>query len=70
MIETQTWFRPTCVADDPVTTPRHSETRGRRWCPRLWTILNAQALIHGRTGGPDDVAFVEDDRPRLARRGS
>lgn len=32
---------------------------------RLWTLLNAQALINGPAGGP--AAVVEDDRQRLAR---
>jgi hypothetical protein len=31
---------------------------------RLWTLLNAQALLNGETG----AAFAEDDRMRLAAR--
>jgi hypothetical protein len=49
---------------------RRDQTRVRPWRIRLWTLLNAQALIRGGVGGPDDAAFAEDDRQRLARRGS
>jgi hypothetical protein len=28
-------------------------------------LLNAQALINGTTGTPDDTAFAEDDRRRM-----
>jgi hypothetical protein len=41
----------------------------RSWRARLWAMLNAQSLIRGTAGAPGDVAFVEDDRHRLARRG-
>jgi hypothetical protein len=44
-------------------------TRGRRAGLRLWTLLNAQALINGTTGTPDDVAFIEDDRWRMRAAG-
>jgi hypothetical protein len=40
-------------------------TRGWRAGLRLWTLLNAQALINGTTGTPDYVAFIEDDRRRM-----
>lgn len=42
---------------------------GRTWRLRLWAVLNAQSLIRGTARGPGDVAFIEDDRHRLARRG-
>jgi hypothetical protein len=32
-------------------------------------MLHAQSLISGTAEAPGDVAFVEDDRHRLARRG-
>jgi hypothetical protein len=35
---------------------------------RLWTLLHAAALLVGASGGPGDVAFIEDDRRRLAAR--
>jgi hypothetical protein len=71
MIETQ--IRRACperAAADIAVRTRRSETRARPWRLRLWALLNAQGLIRGATGGPDDIAFVEDDRQRLARRGN
>jgi hypothetical protein len=59
-----------CAADDLAFGARRGETRGRPGRLRLWALLNAQALIRGATGGPDDIAFAEDDRQRLARRGN
>jgi hypothetical protein len=70
MIETRIrGAAPICAADDLAVGVTRSETRGRPWRLRLWALLNAQALIRGGAGGPDDIAFVEDDRQRLARRG-
>ncbi len=70
MIETRVRpAAPACAADDLAVTARRSQTRDRPWRLRLWALLNAQALIQGATTGPDDVALVEDDRQRLARRG-
>jgi hypothetical protein len=70
MIETQIRRAPTvCAADDLAVRTRPSEARAKPWRLRLWALLNAQALIRGATGGPNDIAFVEDDRQRLARRG-
>ncbi len=43
-------------------------SRGRRAGLRLWTVLNAQALLNGTAGSSDGVAFIEDDRRRLAAR--
>jgi hypothetical protein len=31
-------------------------------------LLNAQALLNGSAGTPDGVAFIEDDRWRMAAR--
>jgi hypothetical protein len=71
MVETRIWrAAPICAADDLAVEARRSETRDRLWRLRLWALLNAQALIRGAAGGRYDIAFVEDDRPRLARRGS
>jgi hypothetical protein len=42
--------------------------RGRRLGARLWSLLHAPALLAGGVGGPGDVAFIEDDRRRLAHR--
>jgi hypothetical protein len=71
MIETQIWrAAQICAPGDLALMPGCSETRDRPWRLRLWALLNAQALIRGATGGPDDIAFAEDDRQRLARRGN
>jgi RimJ/RimL family protein N-acetyltransferase len=35
---------------------------------RLWTLLNAQALLNGTAGTPDSTALVADDRQRMAAR--
>ena len=43
-------------------------SRGHRVGLRLWTLLNAQALLNGTAGAPDGVALVEDDRRRMAAR--
>jgi hypothetical protein len=42
--------------------------RGHRAGPRLWALLNAQALLNGAAGPPGGVAHVEDDRRRMASR--
>lgn len=71
MIETRIpRVSPERTADDLAPRARRDQTRSRPWRVRLWAILNAQALIRGATGGQDDVAFIEDDRQRLARRGN
>jgi hypothetical protein len=71
MIETRIWpAAPIRAADDLAVGAGRSDTRDRPWRLRLWALLNAQALIRGATAGPEDIAFVEDDRGRLARRGS
>jgi hypothetical protein len=42
----------------------HSHRAGHR----LWTLLNAQALLNGTAGTPDGAARIEDDRWRMAAR--
>jgi hypothetical protein len=42
--------------------------RGHRAGPRLWALLNAQALLNGAAGPPGGVALIEDDRRRMASR--
>jgi hypothetical protein len=44
------------------------ESRRRRFGPRLWSMLHAQALLDGGAGDPYDVTVIEDDRRRLAGR--
>jgi hypothetical protein len=34
----------------------------------MWTLMHAQAVLNGATGGAGDVALIEDDRRRLAAR--
>ena len=41
----------------------------RRVSVRVWALLHAQALLHGRPAGTSDAVFIEDDRFRLSRRG-
>jgi RimJ/RimL family protein N-acetyltransferase len=43
-------------------------SRGYRAGLRLWTLLNAQALLNGRAGPPDSAALVEDGRQCMAAR--
>jgi hypothetical protein len=50
------------------TVPGGRVRRSRRLGTRLWTLLHAPALLAGGVGGPGDIAFVEDDRVRLAHR--
>ena len=39
-----------------------------RLAMRLWTLLHAQALLRGSTGGAGDALDAEDDRWRMAAR--
>jgi hypothetical protein len=50
------------------TVPGGRGRRDRRLGTRLWSMLHAPALLAGSVGGPGDVAHIEDDRVRLARR--
>jgi hypothetical protein len=47
---------------------RGRRSRGHRAGPRLWALLNAQALLNGAAGTPGGVALIEDDRRRMAAR--
>jgi hypothetical protein len=71
MIETRTWrASPVPVTDSRASQTDSSASAARTWRTRLWAVLRAQALLRGTGGGPGDVAFIEDDRHRLARRGN
>jgi hypothetical protein len=35
---------------------------------RLWTLLNAQALLNGTAGTPDTTLVADDRQPMAARR--
>jgi hypothetical protein len=68
MVETPIWRASrTRAAGGRTSAASGTGDRGRAGL-RLWTLLNAQALIHGTIGGPGDVAVIEDDRRRLAAR--
>ncbi len=53
---------------DPAPAARRGGSRRHELSRRLWSLLHAQALLNGTAGGPGDVAFIEDDRRRLAGR--
>ena len=69
MAVTQPWRTSRARAADgreSAASGRHS--RSRRAGPRLWALLNAQALLNGGAGAPGGVAAIEDDRRRMAAR--
>lgn len=69
MTETQSWRASRIhVSRGLASTVGGAGSRSRRAGIRLWSLLHAQALLNGTTGGPGDVTFVEDDRRRLAAR--
>jgi len=69
MAETRIWLASrTPAAEDRTSQAGGRPSRSRPAALRLWTLLHAQALIRGTIGGTDDVAFIEDDRRRLAAR--
>jgi hypothetical protein len=43
-------------------------SRRHRAGVRLWTLLNAQALLNGTAGTSDGAVPLEDDRGRMAAR--
>jgi len=51
-----------CAAGGRAATAGGRGSRRYRAGLRLWTLLNAQALLSGTAGTPDSAAFVEDDR--------
>jgi hypothetical protein len=67
MIGTGTWPASPVRAADGMTSTVRSAGRHRAGV-RLWALLHAAALLRGASGGPADVAFIEDDRRRLAAR--
>ncbi len=69
MAGTQIWrISRIGAADGRASTASGRDGRGHRAGLRLWTLLNAQALLNGTAGTPDGAAFVEDDRWRMAGR--
>ena len=69
MAVTQIWRASRVRADDgQASTAGGGRSRGHRARSRLWALLNAQALLNGTAGTPDDAALIEDDRWRMAGR--
>jgi hypothetical protein len=72
MAETRIWrvslIDGTRAVDGAAARAGRPGRRSHRRGVRLWALLNAQAVMHGRTGGPHDVSVIEDDRQRLAAR--
>jgi hypothetical protein len=55
------------VADGRASTVSGRRSRSRSAGPRLWALLNAQALLHGTAGTLGGVP-IEDDHRRMAAR--
>ena len=69
MTVTQIWRASRIRADDGrASTVNGRRSRSHRAGPRLWALLNAQALLNGAAGTPCGVALIEDDRRRMAAR--
>lgn len=45
-----------------------ADSTKNRLAVRIYTLLHAQALLRGTTGGTGGASYVEDDRRRLAAR--
>jgi hypothetical protein len=54
--------------DGRASTASGRRSRSRRAGPRLWALLNAQALLNGAPGTQGGVGLIEDDRRRMAAR--
>ncbi len=69
MAGTQIWrISGIRAADGRASTASRRGGRSHRTGLRLWTLLNAQALLNGTAGAPDGAVFIEDDRWRMAGR--
>jgi hypothetical protein len=69
MAGTRTWKASRIsAADSRISTASGRGSRGHRAGLRLWTLLNAQALLSGTARTLDSVAAIEDDRWRMAAR--
>jgi hypothetical protein len=69
MAVTQIWRASRIhAADGRASTAGGRRSRSHGAGPRLWALLNAQALLNGTVGTPDGVALIEDDRGRMAAR--
>jgi hypothetical protein len=71
MAVTQPWRASRAPASDGrASAASGRRNRSRRAGPRLWALLNAQALLNGAAATPGGVAPIEDDRRRMAARQS
>ena len=69
MAVTQIWRTSrTAVAGGRALAGSGRVSRSHRAGLRLWTLLNAQALLNGTAGTRDGAALIEDDRWRMAAR--
>jgi hypothetical protein len=69
MAVTQIWRASRMrAADGRASTASGRRSRNHRAGPRLWALLNAQALLNGAAGTPSSAALIEDDRRRMAAR--
>lgn len=69
MAGTQIWRASRIrAADGPASTASGRGSRSHRAGLRLRTLLNAQGLLNGTAGPLEGVAFIEDDRWRMAAR--
>jgi hypothetical protein len=57
-----------CAPDRRASMATGKQSRSHRTWPRLWALLNAQALLSGAAGSPSGVAVIEDDHRRMAAR--
>ena len=63
MTVTQPWRASRArAAGGRASAARGRRSRSRRAGPRLWALLNAQALLNGAAGAPGGVVPIEDDR--------
>jgi len=68
MIGTEIWrAAPIPRAHGMASAVSSADSGSHRVGVRLWALLHAPALL-GSIGGPGVVAFMEDDRRRLAAR--
>jgi hypothetical protein len=63
MAGTHVWRAPRMFAG---TSARTNARSSRRVRTRLWTLLNAPALLRGNTRSVDSAAYMEDDYRRFS----
>lgn len=69
MAVTQIWrVSRVRAADGRASTASGRRSHSHRAGPRLWALLNAQALLNGAAGTAGGAALIEDDHRRMAPR--